>query len=513
MMQEREINLIDLIVEVFLHWRMFIVWMLCGAVLFAGFSYVRTWQSANTQAAQVEDAKRQLEEVPSEDIPAEPIDPELLQQLMDQLDDNQLRNVEYVLAFEELFRERLSYQEESILMQMDADNVQKAVVSVWITSESDEKSYEIEAVYEDTVQGGRMIQYVADRLGMTVSNVSELISLSHKTSGVTSIGGNDDFTLTVIHYDEKVCRNMVQAIVKFIENEKGDLETAFGEFETVIVAQEPAAAYYPSITTSQRSLLSDIIALQDTITNRKNNFTDEQSLYYDAVTKGKIIVLNAEESDSEEIIDIASLEEIIQRGVTVTPGISLRYVLLGMVLAVFVYAFYIFMIYILNTRIRITDNLQQLYEIPQLGQISGNKEEKKRFIFIDKWILSLRNRNKRKFTKEEAVKLASVAVKMAAERNSVNSVYLIGCDLKEQALAVCEQIKESLDQSGLNRGSLQVNILSNVLYDAQAMSNLENAQGVVLVEQAGSTLYDEISQELQLLNRQGIKALGGIIVE
>lgn len=97
---------------------------------------------------------------------------------------------------------------------------------------------------------------------------------------------------------------------------------------------------------------------------------------------------------------------------------------------------------------------------------------------------------------------------MSAEKNLVNSVYLIGCDLKDQALAVCEQIKDSLNQS-----NLQVHILSNVLYDAQAMSNLENAQGVVLVEQAGATLYDEISQELELLNRQGIKTLGGIIVE
>ena len=520
-MQEREINLIDLIVEVLLRWRMFIIWMLCGAVLFAGFSYVRTLQSADDQAAQVEEAKRRLEEVErrlEEDMQAEqpPSAPELLQQLKDRLGDAQLREVEYVLAYEELYQELLSYQEQSILMQMNADNVQRAVVSVWITSENDEKSYAVKAVYEDTVRGGRMIQYVADRLGMTVSNAAELISLSYESTGGISIGGNDDFALTVIHYDKQICRNMAQAIVEFIENEQGNLETAFGEFEVVIVAQEPAAVYYSGITASQRSLLSDIISLQDTINGRIRNFTDEQNLYYNVVSKGAIIVLDSEGSDSEGILEKKSLEEIVERGVTVTPGVSAKYVLLGMVLAALVYAFYIFMIYVLNTRIRITDNLQQLYEIPQLGQISGNKEDKK--LFIDKWILSLRNRNKRKFTKEEAVKLASVAIKMSAEKNSVNSVYLIGCDLKEQALAVCEQIKESLDQGGLNRDSLdhdtlQVQILSNVLYDAQAMSKLENAQGVVLVERAGSTLYDEISQELQLLNRQGIKALGGIIVE
>ena len=60
-MQEREISLVDLIVEILLRWRMFIVWMLCGAVLLGALSYVRTWRTANAQATQVEEAKRQLE--------------------------------------------------------------------------------------------------------------------------------------------------------------------------------------------------------------------------------------------------------------------------------------------------------------------------------------------------------------------------------------------------------------------------------------------------------------------
>ena len=120
----------------------------------------------------------------------------------------------------------------------------------------------------------------------------------------------------------------------------------------------------------------------------------------------------------------------------------------------------------------------------------------------------MRNRNKRKFSEEEAVKLAAAAVKLNVERDALHSVYLIGCDMKERTVSVCEKLTESL-----GRDDIQVNVLNNVLYDAQAMSNLENAKGVVLVERAGSTLYDEITQELELLNRQGIKVLGGIIVE
>ena len=38
-------------------------------------------------------------------------------------------------------------------------------------------------------------------------------------------------------------------------------------------------------------------------------------------------------------------------------------------------------------------------------------------------------------------------------------------------------------------------------------------KGVVLVEKADSTLYAEVARELELLRRQDIAILGGIIVE
>ena len=83
-----------------------------------------------------------------------------------------------------------------------------------------------------------------------------------------------------------------------------------------------------------------------------------------------------------------------------------------------------------------------------------------------------------------------------------------GFDLKECSLNVCETMRTTLEKENLN-----VSILNNVLYDAQAMEQLEAAKAVVLVEKAGSTLYEEIAQELTLLKRQEINVLGGIIVE
>lgn len=52
-----------------------------------------------------------------------------------------------------------------------------------------------------------------------------------------------------------------------------------------------------------------------------------------------------------------------------------------------------------------------------------------------------------------------------------------------------------------------------MLYDTAAMEQLNTMKGVVLVEKAGSTLYEEIAKELELLARQGITVLGSVVVE
>ena len=171
----------------------------------------------------------------------------------------------------------------------------------------------------------------------------------------------------------------------------------------------------------------------------------------------------------------------------------------------FVYAMILAMGYIFNTKVRASDELQQIYGIPQIGLVVKEPGKK---LFMDKWIDSLRNYGKRKFTAEQSMKLAFAAIKIAAVKNGQNSICLIGCNMNAGAGKVCESLKAALEEE-----QIRVTVLDNVLYDAEAMEKVDTMQGAVLVEKAGSTLYNEINDELALLKRQEILVLGGIIVE
>lgn len=191
------------------------------------------------------------------------------------------------------------------------------------------------------------------------------------------------------------------------------------------------------------------------------------------------------------------------------PQLSGKDVMLGIVLSVFLYAFVIFAKYILNKKLRDIDSLQELYGIPQLGTVlSAAPKVRTKGGKIDQWILQLRYQNKRRITVEESIHLAAVAVKLAAKKQELDQVCLVGCNVAGAAQETCESIRAVLAKE-----QIEAVMLNNVLYDAETMEKLEHAQGVVLVETAGLTLYEEIKEELNLLSRQNICVLGGIIVE
>lgn len=116
----------------------------------------------------------------------------------------------------------------------------------------------------------------------------------------------------------------------------------------------------------------------------------------------------------------------------------------------------------------------------------------------------LRHYGKREFDAEQSMELAFAAVKIAAIKNKLSNVCLMGCNLSAGADNVCENLKTALEKEGIH-----VTVLDNVLYNAESMEKMDAVTGVVLVEKAGSTLYNEISDELALLQRQDITVLGG----
>lgn len=482
-MEEREIDLIDLIADVLSHWRGVLVCMLVGALLMGVLSYVKSY--GGTEEVSIE------EEISPE---------ERVQEVEELLKDSEKMAVRAVIDDEKEYVWYQQYIESSVLMQADPYNIYKKEMLFKIQMDDMGQSYMLRSVYEDLVNGVGMLQWVEEQTGISATSADELISAQAKSNVLVLNGvqqtelGNDCLKVVILHSGETECENLARAVKDYIEQQHEKLTQELGEHEVDLLSEATSVVMDTGIRDRQMSYSNTKITLLTNCAKAKEAFTEEQQIYYDLLKGGDGIL----EEDGEAAVE----EEVV----VAKPSVSIKYVIVGAVLFAVIYVGVFFIIYILNGKLRATDELQKLYHISQLGLIVKDGGKKK--IFVDRWIDALRNRNKRQFTREQSLELAATAVKISAGKQGLDTICFMGCDLKAGAEAVCRKLKDILEVE-----KFTVMILDNVLYDAEAMEKLESVKGIVLVEKAASTMYDEITRELELVSRQGIKVLGGIIVE
>ena len=488
-MEEREIDLLDLISDILAHWRSVLIAMIVGAVLLGVFGYVKSYKEfQNTQNEQVTVSN-------TNDTTRE----EKIKRMKESLGDNLLAGVDSVIVWENKYDLKEIYYKNSLYMQLDPLHVVQKELVYQIQSEDNSGGSKFGIVYGNVINNIGLYDWIEQQTGMDAAYVGELISADVK-SGMTIADGtqvllsdSNCVKIVIMQKNEESCENLADAVKEYLAMQQENLSQEIGNHELILLSETMGTVMNTGVLNSQTAYRDEISSLKATIAATKAGFTEEQKQYYNLLTQ-----------NDSEIVD--TTQDAAAESVTVQkPSISIKYVVLGAVIFAFVYAMILCLMYIFNGKLRASDELQNLYQIPQMGLIV--KESKKKLL-PDQWVDNLRNHGKRKFTPAQSMELAVAAVKIAAVKNGLEHVCLMGCNLTEGADNVCESIKQALEKE-----QIAVTILDNVLYNAEAMEKLENEKGVVLVEKAGSTLYNEVAKEIELLTRQDIAVLGGIVVE
>lgn len=491
-MQAREIDLLDMIGDILSHWRGLVAALLAGAILMGGLSFVKSYRAA--QNAQQQEAVV-LDEAAVQ---------QQLEQMNNSLDDKSKAAVLAVLNEEKEYDVRKAYFDNSVYMQLDPLQVAQAELVYQVHTADGTRDSQLGAMYASLLNNIGLYEWVAQQTGLEANYVGELISaetvssltIQSKTEELQqemSLGTNC-IKVTIQQADTENCTKLADAVKAYIVEQQKKLNSELGSHTIKLVSETTGIAMDRALMDEQVKCGNNIADLQTKIANAKADFTEEQAQYYELLTwKASEQETQIEQKPGAEEISVPA------------PAVSKKYVLLGAILFVFVYAAVLCLVYIFNTKVRASDELQRLYNIPQIGLVV---RESKRKLLLDRWADSLRNYGKRKFSVEQSMELAFAAVKIATVKNGVNNICLMGCNMSAGSDQVCESLKAALEKEQIN-----VTLLDNVLYDAEAMEQMNAMQGAVLVEKAGSTLYNEVTSELELLKRQGITVLGGIIVE
>lgn len=511
-MKEREISLRDIVFECSFKWRQIIIAMIVGALVIGSLGYVRAKKSVEVNQSELARLEQELQNLQkshsNEDEYEYDGSSPMKDWLEEQMTDLQIANVQNVIETEKLLRDKQVYIENTNYMKFNATAVPKAEVTFLISSDNIEDTYRIQRVYEDLLYSGELIEWIVNNSeGFCLQSVREFWGLEKPYSSTPE--GTDIVCIYILYPNEAECKQLQDLTIQFVKERHDELVKTIGKHEISVLSSSLTKIIDYSILNQQKLLTSEVTSLRTTIASMKATFTEVDKQYYSYLTKGRYEKEGEEDikgsviTEDEQIL----LDRIQNLRSTNNSGFSMKMVLFGIILGVLIICGATFLTIIFNTKLRAEDDIERMFGISSLGVVDQEPKSKKFLYVIDKWLISIRDRNKRKFSYNEAISLTATSIKIAGKRNHLEQIYFIGSNLGDSTQKICMQIKDILQDSGI-----EVVILNNVLYDAEAMEALHEAEGVVLIETVNVTLYDEISKEIALLNRQGINILGGVVI-
>lgn len=465
-MTEKEIDLLDLLLEVLSHWRGMLLWTVMGGMVLTAISFFKLPQTAaGTQAGQSGNLS----------LPA----------LKNEMTQAELAEADRVLLNEYACRKWQSYMEESVLMKIDTSQVYQA--SLIYAVNAGRQKVNLTKLYEDLLSAGYIYSFAASEIeNITEFDARELISVTNSSQSVQG-QADPSFCITVTAGTRKDCRALAKAVQDYTEKVHQNVIQNYGVSHNIILLQNHiTVTCNTDLLQKQIDVRTRVNTLQAETADVIGSFSKEQTQYYQRMSEN----------------DRAVADE--------APGLSdrVKYAVLGMFLGMLIFIFPVSFKYILEEKLRYGDNCEQLFQIPILGYIPAAWEKAGAFAKIDNLLYKLRSRNRPVISMETAQELSAAAVVMAAQKKGINCVHIVGCGLTlETSAKMREVIRRALEAEGIDSQTAD-----NILCHADARLLLRNAEMAVIIEKAGCPLH-MIFQELKILKQQEIEISGMIVME
>lgn len=471
--EEQEIDLIDLLFELLMHWRGMIVSMLVVAVLAAGYSFLSSKMSADQARQQQEMLSQQIQQIQQEGTSsAESVD--------EDMKETEKLEAQKLLIYEELYAKKQEYYDNSYLLKCDANSMYQVTLTYTVNATNRTTACDIQQIYGRTIGTSALLQQLSDASGVLFASIGEMVDVSADNPDC----GSKIFSVTLTASNQEMADTLTKVTQQYIKNLQKQLRGNGYEHTLDEMCDSKGPLVLEWLVDQQESVQNSILSYESTIASLRDSLSTRNKIWDYYITQG---------------------------GVSEPPKvkISLKITLIGAILGIFLYAAVICVQYLMNSTLKRSDDLNQLYRLAALGRVTLPKEGKKLpFQQVDNFILSLRNRNKTLMTETQATELAYTQTALTAKKAGARRVCMVGACLKDETLRICEEIKAKLEQDGF-----QIEILPDVLYSAQSAEKLDDTEAAVFVETVAGTRYEQMDEELAILNRLGIPALGCITVE
>lgn len=464
---EREINLMELFWELLLGWRKIICFAVIFAILLGGVKYGKDMIAYRSH----------------QNIDVEKIESNLTTEEQQQLQKakslmNRLKNY-------------IDYQKNSVLIQMNPYEKPILELQYYIKSDyimnytkDNQRDYtdDIIMMYYEYITSGELKQNVINEVDLPIDEkvFSELIAIPTEVETVvTSV-----ISITIAYPDKNKLNEISESI-------KAQLTAKESEFQQI------GSHTLMLISESQNTVVDkDLVDQQTTLAKNINDCMTQLDTAKTDLTEQQLLLLDLEEKGTSNIT-IAVPQ----------PTLSIKYMLLGAVLGIFFVCMWITCKMLFTAKLQTAEEIRNLYNIRLLGEITVSTNKKHFLSIIDKKILEAKNRKKKKLSMEQQIKLVAVNVALSCKQKEINSIYITGSEYENIDVRILDRIRRELSEQGI-----QVKEGGNIFYDAESLRQGTEIGTILFIEQKAQSIYDEISNELNLAKEQNNYILGAIVL-
>lgn len=479
-----DIEIKDLLWEFMRRWRMLVILAVVCGVGFMAYQYRSDLNSATVTT--IKKSQEELEVSMSTQDVDEVIGAVALKHQLDQ-------KSAYMETSE--WMQINPYEENAVFLQYyaAADNGETAKEAVTLYKEFVDQAYIASVLaqtgkYElDALYLGELIAIVKEESNLYINaeNATESIQMT-----VAENKKDTSFQVKVCAKERDTAFALAEGVKEALQVYSTEVSAAAGMHQLYLMQETEAVVVDQSLAELQNWNATAIKTISNNIDKMKNEMTGDQITLYTYRT----------------VLDSAS-----DAGVTTTVKevhISVKHMVIGVLLGIILACVIVCVLYLFAAELRNSSEVKKLYQVKLLGTIDDAAFEKKKlFGFVDRMIIGLQKRGKKKFDYKQQLQMICANIALDCQKNSCKEI-CISSSMKE---AVPQEVFADIIQ-GCEEKGLTVTAANDLAYQADALETAALHGRVVFVEKKHKSLYDELYREIALCKENDICVLGMIVL-
>lgn len=498
--REREINIINLFWKIAFAWRWCLAIALICMILLPGAMYIKELRAYNASGAGSNEAQSAGENVSKE---------EQIELAMKSLTEDEKVAVNQAVELAKDYEAAINYVESSPLMKIDAYNEDAKVIEFYVDSDyvsnyngASKESYtgSVVASYCNLINNGTIAQNVAatGEIGYTTSQIQQLIS----TSKGDSTGNIITVSVIAPMADER--EKIASSIKDIFAGSTDKISQDIGSHSIRVLNEYQVNRFDSDLLSSQKSARERVSSSKTALDNAKKTLKENQISALESIFKAEgITKAKAKQSNSTatSTASASKTQATAQQNVA-KPTFNIKYAVIGFIIGILLVALIVALIEIFSKKLKYDYELKDIFGVNPLYAIRRKKEYKG----IDAWIYkkSMRRRN----NVEESLEHFILDVSLLLKGKGVKRVLITGT--KSDAL-IDPSRKTIVD--GLGKEGISVEFGGSVCADRNSLVLADDIKNVLVVEQIGSSHFDDIVKEFETFREHEIEVAGGVVVE